>query len=158
MSRYFRLRPGSDEIVSLRLSTKEKPADTADWRFVQATDEQWRAYEAALKENRQDNYEPKLRLTKDGIAVVPDARPVLRIEADKTEIAADGRDAATLTFTRLDGRSDEMQIALFGRLWRLIFVDAACQKSFATQQSGEYVALSTRDVKLEAPVKILAFD
>ncbi len=108
----------------------------------------------------------RVQYDKGALSLPPDSRPFLRIASDKPEIAADGVDAATITFSvlRQDGNvntnfNGTRTFEVFeGRYLRLVFASGVATKRFKTLNSGLYGIRSTDTYRLESPFSLIAYE
>lgn len=160
MPTFIRIEGG--EVIGRVSGPKIQPSDT----LVQADD----AMLAQLRDLEAQIYASgrtvRVQYDNGTLSLPADSRPYLRIASDKPEIAADGVDTATITFTALradgatmGGFNGQRTLEVFeGRYLRLVFSSGVATKRFKTTTSGLYGIRSTDTYRLESPFSLIAYE
>jgi FtsP/CotA-like multicopper oxidase with cupredoxin domain len=152
------------------------PPDTAEYRFVgPLTTAEVEVYHTLRRQWTDDGREGIGVIhdpADDTIKLAEDNRPTLRVEADKTEMLANGVDEVTLTISVLkaDGsvntnfngtRKDKIPRWFFGdgpRWVSLSFTNGVATKKFKVTESGDYRIRNNARFKVETPLTIEAYE
>ena len=159
---------GTGRLLGWTIGPGALPNNTANRQYIEATPTRESAVNARTAQAKSEERDAVILYDSvaDVFSLAPDSRPFFRVTTDKTQIAADGIDTATVTVTSLlpDATTNTslngpvILSTQSGRRFLLNFVDGVAVKQFKTTQSGEFDVTSTNEYKLEAPMAIVAVE
>lgn len=140
---------------------KELPAAQNGQEFVEATDEDIAALEAARAQASAQG-RAVLPVIVDGRIELPaDMRPRIVLEASKRSAGAGESVVLTATATDADGKpftGQQVIEGLGGRLLSFDFVDGVAQKTVRMDRSGKFEIASTKDVLVESTLDLTVIE
>jgi hypothetical protein len=160
----------ADSVIRGYVTTKTAIANDANDNYVVVAQAVVDAFEAARSQMMADGRDPFPTWSGTAVEIPADGRPFFSVASDKSEIAADGIDAATLTFTKLlaggttqTGFNATVKAKIpFGegrfRNLSLSFTSGVATKAFRTTESGTYTLRSTSQFRLQAPLTVEAYE
>lgn len=147
----------------------EVPPDTADTLFKEATDADVTTLGILQAQSRADGRDGTVIYTNSVLSLPPDARPILRVSPDKTQVAVGPPDSVTFAISVVDANgnvvtafngSDVFRIDYAGRtrVIKVDFTNGVGTKVMTFDVSGDLLLRSSDRFKLESPVEITVYE
>ncbi len=136
-------------------------ADTAELEFIVATDADLEQFVDLEKQARADGREASVAHISGVLQLLPDTRPLFRVEADKTEVDISAAESVSLTVTRINtdgttktGFDSTIRYEIFDKILKFVFVSGVSARTFDPKKSGKVVFQSSTKFKLESSLTI----